>query len=99
MPQNKVTASQVVTSTNSISPRARIRPVASEPAKPAPPMQPRKSRRLAFKKADVTRAVLAVAKAGIVPGSIELTTDGTIRIYVAGAEPTDSLFDQWADKL
>lgn len=99
MSQNKVIASQVVSTTNVISPRARIRPVAAETAKPSPTIQPRKSRRLPFKKADVARAVSAVAKAGFVAGSIEVTQDGTIRIYAAGAEPTDSLFDQWADKL
>jgi len=81
------------------SPRARIRPVASAPAKPAPSVRPRQRRSAAFKKSDVARAISAATQAGFVAGSIEVTKDGTIRIYAVGAEPTVSLFDQWADKL
>ena len=82
-----------------VSPRARIRPLAAEPAKPSLPERPRNRRNASFKKADVARAISAAAKAGFVAGSVEVTRDGTIRIYASGAEPKVSLFDQWADKL
>jgi hypothetical protein len=85
------------TSTKRINPPARIRRVASEPAPSAP--QPRRQRRAAFKKADLARAISAAAKAGLVTSSFEVTRDGTIRIFTAGAEQPASLFDQWADKL
>jgi len=99
MTQNKVTVSRVVPSANIASPRLRIRPVTAEAAPSPPADRPSKRRRVPFKKADLARAVSAVAKAGFVAGSVEVATDGTIRIYAAGAEPTASLFDQWADKL
>jgi hypothetical protein len=99
MTQIDTTVSSSAPSKRVVSPRARIRPVAAEPAKPAPAERPRKRRSALVKKTDVARVVSAVARAGFVAGSIEVTKDGTIRIYAVGAEPTVSLFDQWADKL
>jgi hypothetical protein len=99
MSQFKPTQSPAAPPPSVASPRARVRPIAAEPAKPAAVERPRKRRSALFKKADVARAVAAVAKAGFVAGSVEVTKDGTIRIYAAGAEPAVSLFDQWADKL
>lgn len=81
------------------TPPARIRPVSSPPAPTASPEQPKRRRKTAFRKSDVARAISAVTKAGLIAGRVEVTQDGTIRIYAAGAEPADSLFDQWADKL
>jgi len=99
MKQIDTTISSSALSGRVASPRARIRPIAAEPAKPAPVERPRRKRSAAIKKADVARVISAATKAGFVAGSIEVTKDGTIRIYAAGAEPTVSLFDQWADKL
>ena len=99
MKQIDTTVSTSALSERVASPRARIRPIAAQSAKPAPMERPRKRRSALFNKADVARAVSGAAKAGFVAGSIEVTRDGTIRIYAAGAEPAVSLFDQWADKL
>lgn len=99
MTQINSTISRIAPSTSVASPRARIRPVAAEAAKPALVGRSPMRRSAPFKKADMARALSAAAKAGIVVGSVEVTKDGTIRIYAAGAEPTVSLFDQWSDKL
>ncbi len=99
MSQIKSVASHSAIPARIASPRARIRPIVSEPAKAALAEPPRKRRSASFKKADVARAISAVTKAGFVAGSVEVTKDGTIRIYTVGAEPNVSLFDQWADKL
>lgn len=88
-----------IRSANVRTPQARIRPVSTPPAPPPPSEKPKRRRKTAFRKSDVARAISAVTKAGIVAGRVEVTQDGTIRIYAAGAEPTESLFDQWADKL
>lgn len=99
MSQIKSVASHSVTPASVPSPRARIRPIVSEPAKAALGEPPRKRRSAVFKKTDVARVISAATNAGFVAGSVEVTKDGTIRLYAAGAEPTVSLFDQWADKL
>jgi hypothetical protein len=99
MTQHNSTASRVTPKAIAVSPRPRIRPIITEPAQPTPAIKAGKSRSATFKKADVARAISTAAKAGFVAGSIEVTKDGTIRIYASGAEPTDSLFDQWADRL
>ena len=80
-----------------VNPRPRIRPV--QPAIKVSPVAKRRVRRVAFKQADIARALAAVTKGGLIPGSVEVTPDGTIRIYSAGAEPAASLFDKWSDKL
>lgn len=88
-----------IRSANVRTPQARIRPVSTPSVSPTPPEQPKRRRKTAFRKSDVARAISAVTKAGLVAGRVEVTQDGTIRIYAAGAEPADNLFDQWADKL
>lgn len=76
--------------------RRRIVPVkvSAEPA-----AMDRRRRRSSFKKADVTRAISAVTKGGLIPGSVEIAPDGNIRIYAVGEEPVDTLFDKWSDRL
>jgi len=76
--------------------RRRIVPVQARPDQPAPDRRRRKS---TFKKADVARAISAVTKGGLVPASVEIGPDGNIRIYTVGAEPVETLFDQWANRL
>lgn len=80
-----------------VNPRARKRivPVA-RPTLLA--VQPR-SRRSSFRKADVTRAISAATKAGLVATRVDVTAEGTIRVFVATVDDHDSLFDQWNDRL
>lgn len=65
----------------------------------APAAVTTRSRRAPFKKVDVTRAISAVTKGGLVPASVEIAPDGNIRIYLAGSEPDETLFDKWSARL
>lgn len=79
-------------------PRRRFRIV---PVKPTDgrELPHKRGRGASFKKADVVRAIAAAARAGINVGSVEVATNGSIRIYVSGQEAPATLFDQWRDKL
>lgn len=47
--------------------------------------------------AEIKRAVAAVAQAGIVVGSVELSPTGSLRVYAMGAQPDCAAndFDEW----
>jgi len=53
-----------------------------------------------FRQTDVARAVKAAQTAGLTVGTVEVTSDGTIRVIAASASeltPANS-FDQWKSK-
>jgi len=53
-----------------------------------------------FRQTDVARAVKAAQTAGLTVGTVEVTSDGTIRVIAANAHdltPANS-FDQWRSK-
>ena len=70
-------------------PRKRIIVPTSTPSK----------RRVAFAKADITRAVSAAQRVGFEVQSIEISQDGRIRLYSDGGGPRSTLFDEWEGRL
>ena len=53
-----------------------------------------------FRQTDVARAVKAAQTAGLIVGTVEVTSDGTIRVITANAlelSPANP-FDQWKSK-
>lgn len=46
---------------------------------------------------EIKRTIAAIAKAGIVIGSVEISPAGALRIYAAGSEPDVAAndFDEW----
>jgi Tfp pilus assembly PilM family ATPase len=53
-----------------------------------------------FRQTDVARAVKAAQAAGLTVGTVEVTSDGTIRVITAKAPelPPENPFDQWRAK-
>ena len=47
--------------------------------------------------AEIKRVITAVAKAGVIVGSIEISPNGSLRIYAASGnpEPAANDFDEW----
>ncbi|MFM6830031.1 MAG: hypothetical protein ACKOVA_06820, partial [Novosphingobium sp.] len=75
---------------------SKIIPEVRERNRPTPP----RKRRTSFVKADITRAMSAAQKSGFQVRSIEIGQDGRIRLYSdEGADKSQSLFDQWEERL
>ena len=63
-----------------------------------PPANPK--RRVAFAKADITRAVSAAQRVGFRVRSIEINPDGRIRLWSDESErQPDTPFDEWEGRL
>jgi hypothetical protein len=85
----------------SIAPRGLSREQAGAPVCVCPSLSARKRRRGAckFRQCDVTRAVKAVAKAGLAVACVEIAPDGkiVIRTDTDGAAPGDDLDRELAE--